>query len=70
MPSMSYCKFENTEIDMRQCVEAMEDAASLEELEMDSYEKQAFERLYRLCYRFLDEAKRLKEEQYLEEIHL
>lgn len=70
MPSMSYCKFENTEIDMRQCVEAMEEAFSIEDLEMNQYEKPAFDRLYRLCYRFVEEAKRLKEDESLEEIQI
>lgn len=68
MPSMSYCKFENTEIDMRQCVEAMEDAGDMEDLDMNDYEKRAFARLFNLCYRFIEEAKRLQEEDSLENL--
>ena len=63
MPSMSYCKFENTENEMRQCIEAMADAYSMEDLEMNDYEKRAFARLFDLCYAFINEAKRLEVEE-------
>lgn len=59
MPSMSYCKFENTEIDLSQCVAAMEEASTLGDLDMNEYEKQAFNRMWDLCRQFLAEHERL-----------
>ena len=54
MPSMSYCKFENTEIDMSQCVTAMLDANNIDDLDMNEYEQVAFRRLYDLCQTYCE----------------
>ena len=59
MPSMTYCMFENTEIELGQCVNAMEEAQSLEELDLNEYEMQAFRRMWSLCREFLAEHERL-----------
>lgn len=59
MPSMSYCKFENTEIDLSQCVAAMEAASTLDDLEMSEYEKRSFYNMWHLCRQFLAEHERL-----------
>lgn len=61
MPNMSYCMFENTAGDMCQCIEAMYEAGTLEDLDMNSYEKEGIQDLYRLCKTFIQEFDRLKE---------
>lgn len=59
MPSMSYCMFENTESEIAQCVKAMEEASSMDDLDLNDYEKAAFLRMWRLCREFLAEHERL-----------
>lgn len=61
MPSMSYCRFENTLGDLAECVEAMENAATLKDLteEMSPYELHAFNVMWRVCRDFLAEHERL-----------
>ena len=59
MPSMSYCMFENTESELGQCVGAMEEAETLQDLDMNQYEQQAFYRMWDLCRTFLAEHERL-----------
>ena len=52
MPSMDYCKFENTAIDMAKCVEHLEDDRRLP----SAREAAAFKRLVRYCEDFLEHA--------------
>ena len=59
MPSMSYCMFENTAAELDQCIEAMENAESIEELDLNQYEQQAFYAMFRKCRDFLAEHERL-----------
>lgn len=59
MPSMSYCMFENTESELQQCVDAMNGASSLDELDLNSHEREAFMRMWNLCREFLAEHERL-----------
>ena len=59
MPSMTYCMFENTETELAQCVEAMEQAELLEDLDFNEHENAAFLRMWRLCREFLAEHERL-----------
>jgi hypothetical protein len=61
MPNMSYCMFENTAGDLSQCVEAMYEAGTLEDLDLNQYEKVGIQDLYRLCKSFIQEYDRLKE---------
>jgi hypothetical protein len=65
MPSMSYCKFENTEMELAQCVEAMEQAGYLDELDMNDYEQRAFLSMWRLCKTFLAEHERLMNSEFV-----
>jgi len=67
MPNMSYCMFENTAGDLSQVVEAMYEAGSAEDLDFNSYEKEGFEALYRLCKEYVREYDRLKEEECVAE---
>lgn len=49
MPSMDYCKFENTCIDMARCVEHLEDNRHLP----TDYELQGYNRLLEYCKDFI-----------------
>lgn len=53
--------FENTAGDLNQCVSSMYEAGTLEDLDMNSYEKEGIQDLYRLCKTFIQEFDRLKE---------
>lgn len=70
MANMSYCMFENTSMDLADCVSRMEDAESLDELDMNEYELRAFHEMWRTCRAFLAEHERLlnaENERELEE---
>jgi hypothetical protein len=59
MTTMTYCKFENTLSDLGVCVDAMEQAKTLADLEMNEHEAQAFHAMWRVCRSFLAEHDRL-----------
>jgi len=59
--NMSYCMFENTMRDMRQCLEAMDEAETLKELDLSRTEKNSYILLREFCQNFLDIAERLDE---------
>ena len=59
--NMSYCMFENTMRDMRQCLEAMDEAETLKELDLSRIEKNSYILLREFCQNFLDIAERLDE---------
>ena len=61
MPSMQYCMFENTEMELSQVVGFMEEAESFDELELNKQERSAFLRMHKLCREFLAEHARLLE---------
>jgi hypothetical protein len=56
---MSYCLFENTAGELDRCVEKMAEAESLRDLNLNEYEKRAFESMYRIARDFLAEHERL-----------
>ena len=60
MPSMSYCMFENTTLEMNQILGAMEDAESFADLDLNEYEKAAFFQLMGQCAKFLGYAREMK----------
>lgn len=62
MPSMSYCKFENTSNDLGQCLDAMEEANSIDDLDLNQYEQDAFRSMYDMCKQYVEEYKRLAAE--------
>ena len=53
MASMSYCMFENTSIELDQVVGAMEEAMTWEDLDLNSYERTAKEKLFDLCEQYI-----------------
>lgn len=59
MASMSYCLFENTVGELVRCVDAMEKAETLTDLDMNEYEIRAFHQMWRTCKEFLAEHERL-----------
>ena len=63
MSNMSYCMFENTLRDLQDCVHRMEEAESMEDLEMNEHERFAFYAMWRVCRDFMAEHERLLVEQ-------
>ena len=59
MGSMSYCLFENTLGELSECVDRMSEAESLQDLDFNSYEMQAFHSMWRVAREFLAEHERL-----------
>lgn len=59
MANMSYCMFENTSMDLADCVSRMEEAESLQDLDMNDYELRAFHEMWRTARAFLAEHERL-----------
>jgi hypothetical protein len=60
MSNMSYCRFENTNDDLMDCVVALEEM-SIEKLkELSEYEARALKSMIKNCQRFLDQAEFLE----------
>lgn len=54
MSNMSYCRFENTCNDLQDCLYAMQEADSVEEMDLNKYEMAAIQRMRDQCQDFLD----------------
>lgn len=61
MSNMSYCRFENTSIDLRDCVGAMEEVDKIGDLDLSQYEMSACKRMAQLAQEFLEQYERLVE---------
>lgn len=59
MANMSYCMFENTSNDLRDCVDAMEEACDMADLDLSKSELSSLKYMRQLCERFLEESDRL-----------
>ena len=59
MANMSYCRFENTSNDLRDCVGAMEEAYDMADLDLSRTELSAMKYMRDLCEKFLEESERL-----------
>ena len=57
--NMTYCMFENTANDLRQCLESMDAAETLSELELSRDEKRSYDLMREFCQNFVDIAHRL-----------
>ena len=68
MSNMSYCRFENTYNDLRDCVGVMEDAVDLPELDLSESEKDAMFGMKRTCEMFLESFARLKAATTVEDV--
>lgn len=54
MSNMSYVRFENTSNDLQDCLYAMEEADSLEEMDLSNGETRAFRVMLDQCREFLE----------------
>jgi len=61
MSNMSYCRFENTSSDLQDCVSAMEEAETLKEMDLSTYELSAMKRMAQTAQEFLEHYDRLLE---------
>lgn len=59
MANMSYCRFENTLNDMRDCIHAMNEADNITDLDLNSYELQAFQSMAQAAQEISEEIQRL-----------
>ena len=57
--NMTYCMFQNTANDLRQCLESMDAAETLAELELSRDEKRSYDLMREFCQNFVDIAHRL-----------
>ena len=57
--NMTYCMFQNTATDLRHCLESMDEAETLAELELSRDEKRSYDLMREFCQIFLDIAHRL-----------
>ena len=57
--NMTYCMFQNTATDLRHCLESMDAAETLAELELSRDEKRSYDLMREFCQNFLDIAHRL-----------
>ena len=57
--NMTYCMFENTANDLRQCLESMDAAETLAELDLSRDEKRSYDLMREFCQNFVDIANRL-----------
>ena len=57
--NMTYCMFENTMRDLRQCLESMDAAETLAELDLSRDEKRSYDLMREFCQNFVDIADRL-----------
>jgi hypothetical protein len=65
MANMSYCRFQNTVIDLQDCVNVLEDAYEPDELDLSKDEERAMHQMKEWCEDFLrnyDRLEAMKEE--------
>ena len=57
--NMTYCMFQNTATDLRHCLESMDAAETLAELDLSRDEKRSYDLMREFCQNFVDIADRL-----------
>lgn len=67
MANMSYCRFQNTSNDLLDCVNAMQEEETLQDLDLSEEELRAMVRMVKLCGRFVEEYERLEGSEVYEE---
>ena len=60
-PNMSYCMFENTVSAMRQILEALSEADTKADLNLNQYEQRAYQNLKEMCEEIVYEIERLED---------
>jgi len=61
MANMSYCRFNNTWLALKDCIQAMEDGYNFEDMDLSKDEFQNMKAMYSLCTDFISEFERLNE---------
>lgn len=61
MANMSYCRFHNTELALRDCVYEMDEAYTFEDMDLSKEERHAMNRMYSLCEEFINHYNRMQE---------
>lgn len=64
--NMTYCMFQNTASDLRHCLESMDAAETLAELDLSRDEKRSYDLMREFCQNFVDIAHRLDHAEALE----
>lgn len=59
MSNMSYCRFQNTNLDLRDCVQEMDEAYNIKDMELSEDEARAMKFMYSLCEQFIENFDRL-----------
>jgi hypothetical protein len=59
MSNMSYCRFQNTEKNLRDCLNAMRKASSISDMDLSNDEYESFQEMRSLVLHFRIEADRL-----------
>lgn len=67
MTNMSYCRFENTYHDLKDCVDAMMEAESIDDLDMNKIDTDYFHDMVRMCERYINIYHDLNDRAQLEE---
>lgn len=68
MANMSYCRFQNTSNDLRDCVNEMDESYTLSDMDLSAEELSAMKWMRELCERFLDNFDRLQNaDEFVEE---
>lgn len=60
MSNMSYCRFQNTSMDLRDCVNEMDEAYTLRDMDLSREELESMKWMRELCERFLANSERLQ----------
>lgn len=68
MANMSYCRFENTLMDVKDCVNAMDEVESFDALDLNTYEKVAIRDMVDACEAFIANYNRLTDWENLKDI--
>ena len=66
MANMSYCRFQNTSQDLRDCVMELDDAYTLSDMDLSAEELEAMKWMRTLCEQFLDNMERLENAEEFE----
>ena len=66
MANMSYCRFENTSQDLRDCVNEMDESYTLSDMDLSQSELDAMKWMGTLCKRFLENLERLENAEEFE----
>jgi len=59
MSNMSYCRFQNTEKNLRDCLNAMRKASSISDMDLSNDEYESFQEMTSIVLHFRIEADRL-----------